>query len=224
MNNEILGRTLCLFILLCIRFGGHYFLFLSVFSPLYSLFLFFNFHVPFNININVLWMGVCCDNANSKEKLKNRVYVLFLSCVLENLSVILCEWVNKGARWERKKKQQLQIVGVVISLCNWELFFILSVFFSYRTNGVGLVWFETCTRFYISFPHECLFAFFLLNNICWIFLRFFLAVVCASIRLAFSSFHSGMLYTSTPTQSKIEGNKIKWMNEVRTKENPETHK
>lgn len=131
----------CLF---CYAYGsvGIIFFFLSVFSPFYSLFLFFNFHVPFNININVLWMGVCCDNANSKEKLKNRVYVLFLSCVLENLSVILCEWVNKGARWERKKKQQLQIVGVVISLCNWELFFILSVFFfvSHKWRWFGLVW------------------------------------------------------------------------------------
>lgn len=194
------------------------------FSPFYSFFLFFNFHVPFNININALWMGVCCDNINSKEKLKNRVYVLFLSRVLENHG--LCEWVNEGTRWKRKKNSNCKL-SAWLFLYVTESFFFHSECFFFRIAQMALVWFglKHARDFTFLFRTSVCLRFFLLNNICWIFLGFFsLAVVCASIRLAFSSFHSGMLYTSTPTQSKIEENKIKWMNEVRTKENPETHK
>lgn len=138
MNNEILGRTLCLFILLCIRFGEHYFFFLSVFSLFYSLFLFFNFHVPFNININVLWMGVCCDNANSKEKLKTAFTCFFLSRVFENHG--WCEWERKKEHDKREKNSDCKLSAWLFLYVTESFFFILSIFFSYRTNGVGLVW------------------------------------------------------------------------------------
>lgn len=51
------------------------------------------------------------------------------------------EWIK--AHDEKEKKQQLQIVGLVISLCNWELFFSFWVFFflvSHKWRWFGLVW------------------------------------------------------------------------------------
>lgn len=119
----------------------------------------------------------------------------------------------------KKKKNSNCKLSAWLFLYVTESFFSFWVFFlSYRTNGVGLVWFKTCTRFYISFPHECLFAFFLRNNICWIFLRFFsLAVVCASIRLAFSSIRVcfTLARQHNPRLRKIKSNE--WMKYARKK-------